>query len=76
MSARNQTISSFLDPTPLPTDKMFKTSPDSGHPDCICSRCGTLIDEEDMPIRIFVQQEDVPIGEFRYHTKCLLKSQT
>lgn len=25
---------------PRSFDKMFNDSPDTGHPDCICSRCG------------------------------------
>lgn len=33
-----------------PTDKFFYDSPDSGHPDCKCSRCGNHILQAESPI--------------------------
>lgn len=33
------------------TDKFFYNSPDTGHPECLCSRCGKLIEEDEIPIR-------------------------
>lgn len=32
------------------TDKFFYDSPDSGHPDCKCSRCGNVIPADQSPI--------------------------
>lgn len=34
----------------LATDKVFYDSPDVGHPDCLCSRCGKPIPQEQSPI--------------------------
>ena len=53
--------------TILPTDRMFKDSPDAGDPLCICSRCLLPIGEADLPIRAFAESGR---GEYRYHVKC------
>jgi hypothetical protein len=50
----------------LVTDTAFPTSPESGRPSCLCSRCGTIIREE--PLRFF---DGVNGTEFRYHVRCL-----
>jgi hypothetical protein len=31
----------------------FDDSPDTGDPSCICSYCGRLIDEDQLPLRMF-----------------------
>lgn len=49
-------------------DRLFKISPDPGHPECICSRCGRQITEWEIPIRIFVDEGKG--GEYRYCVKC------
>jgi hypothetical protein len=60
-------INGAADITPLPTDRVFDDSPDAGHPDCLCSRCGNLIDEKTLAIRAW------PEGgkEYRYHPACV-----
>jgi hypothetical protein len=45
----------------------FKTSPDAGDPDCICSYCGFVIPEDDWPIRIFRECDNT---EARLHLEC------
>jgi len=45
----------------------FETSPDAGHPDCLCSYCGFLIKEDDDPFRIFSEGGKF---EIRLHRKC------
>lgn len=52
----------------LPTDRMFKDSPFPGWPECICSRCGNLIMENQVPIRCWPESGKF---EFRYHPECL-----
>lgn len=47
--------------------RWFALSPDAGDPSCICSLCGELIGEDDMPIRAFDTEKDL---EARFHTKC------
>jgi hypothetical protein len=51
---------------------LFTDSPDTGDPECLCSYCSELIEEDDMPIRFFVpESEKYPHGaEYRLHEKC------
>ena len=51
----------------LPTDRIFDNSPDVGHPDCLCSRCGQLIREEELSIRCIRE----PGKEYRFHPRCV-----
>lgn len=59
---------------PRPTDKLFEDSPDCGHPDCICSRCGSRIQEYEMPIRLTTTNEkgevDKDSKEYRFCEFC------
>jgi len=63
----------------LTTDKVFFDSPDTGHPECLCSRCGKLIPENEMAIRAWPSEPgdygydpNASAGtEFRYHFGCL-----
>lgn len=45
----------------------FDTSPDQGHPDCICSYCGFVIQEDDDSCRFFRQSDNT---EVRLHVEC------
>jgi hypothetical protein len=49
-------------------DRVFTDSPDAGSPACLCSRCGGLIREDDMPVRAWEEHAD---RERRYHPACL-----
>ncbi len=50
------------------TDRLFTDSPDAGDQDCLCSRCGKIITEDEAPaIRMFVEGK----YEYRYHARCL-----
>lgn len=53
------------------TDKLFQDSPDAGWPECICSRCGGRIGEDEMPLRVFVDEGKG--GEYRYCEGCTAK---
>lgn len=53
---------------PLDTDERFSMSPDAGLPECKCSRCGQLIGEEQVPIRVWPQ--DGSDTEYRYCEGC------
>jgi len=53
---------------PCQTDTLFQDSPDSGQPECICSRCGKMI-EDGAAIRVFVNEGRD--GEYRYHRACV-----
>lgn len=44
--------------TVLDTDKLFDTSPDTGHPECVCSRCGGRIMEMEAPIRMATTNDE------------------
>jgi hypothetical protein len=55
----------------LQTDTEFNTSPDAGHPDCICSRCGLKIGHRELPLRIFTGKKRNT--EFRYCRECASK---
>lgn len=58
----------------LPTDTNFRYSPDTGHPDCICSRCGARIREHEFALRMWATNErdamDEHSREYRYCEKC------
>jgi len=45
----------------------FKDSPDRGDPACICSLCGEIIDEDEMPLRMFRDSDNT---ELRLHMDC------
>lgn len=60
---------STKDLIPLESDTLFRTSPDAGVPECLCSRCGKQILEGGFPIRLFVNGGKD--GEYRYHPGCL-----
>jgi hypothetical protein len=50
------------------TIRWFADSPDAGEPNCLCSLCGKLIEEDDSPIRcVVVYPED---REARFHFAC------
>lgn len=53
----------------LPGDKEFKDSPDTGWPECICSRCSAKIKEREMPLRMLTERNT----EYRYCMKCQKK---
>jgi len=50
------------------TDTPFLDSPDVGEPECVCSRCGGVI--QDMAIRAWSAHGDGEM-EYRYHPACL-----
>lgn len=51
--------------------KWFKKYSFAGALDCICSLCGKLISEEDMPIRMWTEHK--PVREARFHEDCFKK---
>lgn len=55
----------------LKTDKEFKDSPDTGRPECICSRCGNKIKEHEFALRIFTGKKRNT--EYRYCGGCQQK---
>lgn len=50
----------------LPSDRKFFDSPDVGHRDCICSRCGERI-TKGIPIRAWGEDKNY---EYRFHPSC------
>lgn len=50
--------------------KWFNDSPDAGDPECLCSLCGKLIQEDDVPIRAWPESGK---REIRLHWDCFLK---
>lgn len=50
----------------------FTDSPDAGDPDCICSLCGKIIAEEEVPVRIWNPSKN-PVKEVRLHWDCFIK---
>jgi hypothetical protein len=50
------------------TDTRFPTSPDSGHPECLCSRCGDLVQDRITAIRAWPEDGSY---EYRFHPACL-----
>lgn len=60
---------------PRPTDKLFDDSPDTGMKECICSRCGSRIQELETCIRITTTNKkgkvDKNSKEYRYCEFCM-----
>lgn len=64
--------------TVLQTDTVFYDSPDSGDDTCLCSRCLSVIAEEEVPLRVWPTDAnddgwdpDALDGtEYRYCRKC------
>jgi hypothetical protein len=54
----------------LPTDTLFLGSPDTGWPECLCSRCGLVIEERCAPA-VRCWREGEPGFEYRFHPHCL-----
>jgi hypothetical protein len=56
------------------TDSGSRNSPNTGHPDCICSRCGSVITENQVPIRMWDTNQQGNVDEqsleYRYCEKC------
>jgi NAD-dependent SIR2 family protein deacetylase len=61
-----------------PTDQIFQDSPYAGEPECKCSRCGKMIEEEECPLRMWTTNEqgvmDDSSQEYRYCEECQKKS--
>lgn len=59
------------------TDKSFKDSPQAGDSNCICSRCGKQITEDQVPIRVYTTNEknevDENSEEYRFCDACQQK---
>lgn len=55
----------------LTTDTEFKDSPDTGRPECICSRCGKKITAREFAMRVFTGKKRNT--EFRYCPSCQAK---
>lgn len=51
----------------LPTDTRFTTSPFEGDPDCLCSRCGNQIREDEFALRAWPKNDRF---EYRYCDAC------
>ena len=51
----------------LESDKKFYDSPDTGWPECICSRCGNMIKELEMPLHLWPDGEN---SEYRFCEAC------
>lgn len=47
--------------------KWFKESPDTGLPECLCSLCSKMIGKDEVPIRLFDEENDL---EARFHHAC------
>ncbi|ODS33558.1 MAG: hypothetical protein SCARUB_01292 [Candidatus Scalindua rubra] len=54
---------------PRETDILFQDSPDEGLPECICSRCKQQIGEDELAIRLFINEGRD--GEYRYCERCI-----
>ncbi len=63
---------------PLPTDTQYDDSPDTGWPECTCSRCNKMITDEEVPIRIWDTDDNGEVTEgskeYRYCEACQEKS--
>lgn len=55
-----------------PTDTLFIDSPDAGHPACLCSRCGNIIGEDEIPMREWPSDVATSLisTEYRYCDSC------
>lgn len=49
------------------SDIKFFNSPSAGHPQCLCSRCGEIIERNEIPVRCWPPNE---VAEYRYHPTC------
>ena len=49
--------------------RWFTDSPDAGEPDCLCSLCGKLIDQDEGEIRC-VRNDVLDGQEARFHAGC------
>lgn len=56
--------------TVLKTDKKFIDSPETGLPECVCSRCGIMIEKEEIPLRLFSAKGKILSYEYRYCEFC------
>ncbi len=60
---------------PREYDRLFDNSPDTGHPDCICSRCLSQIKEYECAIRMWttnaIGKVDKESKEYRYCESCM-----
>jgi hypothetical protein len=60
---------------PLETDKLFDDSPDTGHKDCICSRCAAQIQNNEHAMRVWTTNNsdrvDENSQEYRYCELCM-----
>ncbi len=56
------------------TDILFVKSANTGDPDCFCSRCGKVIAEGEMPLRMWTTDEKGEVHakskEYRFCEKC------
>lgn len=50
-------------------DVAFNESPDTGDPECRCSRCLQPIKEREFPLRCWTEKE--PVKEYRFCTSCM-----
>lgn len=57
-------------PAILKTDQPFDDSPNTGHPDCICSRCSSPIPAGEIAVRVWPDGDT----EYRYHPHCVMKA--
>lgn len=59
-------------------DRIFADSPDAGWPECICSRCGKMITEDEIPLRLWTTNNDGEMDEnsmeYRYCNRCQERS--
>jgi len=60
------------------SDKLFSDSPYAGELECICSRCAEIIQDDEVPIRMWTQNEkgevDENSQEYRFCERCQEKS--
>lgn len=58
------------------TDTLFDDSPDTGLPECKCSRCGNKIKTREIPLRCWPTDEhgNVLNYEYRYCENCMKES--
>jgi hypothetical protein len=61
--------------TRSPPDKIlvvwFATSPDAGHPDCLCSACYFVIGEEESALRLWHRTSNGASVEARFCPRCV-----
>jgi hypothetical protein len=54
---------------PITSLAWFWDSPNVGHPACVCSWCGKVI-ERGVPIRLYRQIDAIEVLEARFHDAC------